>query len=101
MDKILNASYGDKQQRDANRKAVDPRVAARVEAEFKARKAAQGPREVREMQSKRQHTSMQNWQAAAVSCCIDMSHIRSCPHPLGAAHAGSFLSGTPSSMVSN
>lgn len=46
MDRILKASYGDKQQREQNLKPVDRLAAARLKEDFKARKAGQGPKEV-------------------------------------------------------
>jgi hypothetical protein len=46
MESILKASYGDRKQQEANRKPVDQRAAAKLLAQFKAQKAAQGPREV-------------------------------------------------------
>lgn len=47
MDRILKASYGDRNQQEVNRKPVNPAQAAQVKAEFKARRASAGPREVR------------------------------------------------------
>lgn len=41
MEQILKASYGDRGQRDVNAKGPDRVVAEAIQADFKARKAAQ------------------------------------------------------------
>ncbi len=47
MDGILKADYGDRNQREANLKPADRARAQQIEANFKARRASMGPREVR------------------------------------------------------